>query len=183
MITFKLKNYKVKLNENPNPNELQEEEADTDWAYSTLFKGEISNINYNYEFNKDIEIPKERLTPENPIQFYDDVYFYEDDLGDFGYTQFRCRYRVMEDCAFVLLRSYIRIDKVVIRIIDTRFFIDFNNNEIIRDFVIKEDIFDNIKNKIQINGEFILNPNQSDLVYNLIPMIHHTKEIFKLKNN
>lgn len=56
---------------------------------------------------------------------YKDILLYEDDLDDFGYSQLRLKARVQRDSIFILLRSYIRVDKTVIRVIDNRFFIDF----------------------------------------------------------
>ena len=52
----------------------------------------------------DEKIPVERLTPANPIQFFQDVIFFEDELDDFGKVEFRLRFRAMDDCAFGLLR-------------------------------------------------------------------------------
>jgi hypothetical protein len=73
------------------------------------------------------EIPKDRLTPENPIEHYKDILLYEDDLGDFGYSQLRVRLRAQKDSIFILLRSYVRVDQTSVRILDNRFFIDFND--------------------------------------------------------
>ena len=52
---------------------------------------------------------------------------YEDDLGDFGYSQLRVRLRAQKDSIFILLRSYVRVDQAAVRILDNRFFIDFND--------------------------------------------------------
>ena len=45
----------------------------------------------------------------------------------------------MNDCFFGLIRSYLRVDDVVIRILDTRIFHDFKNNYILREFTHRED--------------------------------------------
>ena len=67
------------------------------------------------------------MTPSNPIQHYKDVLLYEDDLGDFGYCQLRVRMRAQKDCIFILVRSYARVDQTSVRILDNRYFIDFND--------------------------------------------------------
>lgn len=54
---------------------------------------------------------------------------YEDDLDDFGYSQLRVRLRAQKDSIFILLRSYVRVDNTAVRIVDNRFFIDFNDFE------------------------------------------------------
>ena len=66
------------------------------------------------------------LGPENPIIHYGEVVFYEDELGDKGHSKVNIRFRVMKDCFFALLRSYTRVDHVMVRILDTRIFHKFN---------------------------------------------------------
>ena len=79
------------------------------------------------------------LGKDNPILHYGEVVLYEDELGDKGFSRVNVRFRVMSDCFFVLLRSYTRVDHVLVRILDTRIFFRFNEDptapiEIIRDF-------------------------------------------------
>jgi type 2A phosphatase activator TIP41 len=62
------------------------------------------------------------LGPENIIVHYGEVALFEDELGDKGYSKCYVRFRVMSDCFFVLLRSYTRVDHVLVRILDTRIF-------------------------------------------------------------
>ena len=78
------------------------------------------------------------LSPENPVLHYEEVLLYEDELSDRGSAKSHVRFRVMKDCWFVLLRSYIRLDKVAVRILDTRVFHKFGTNHIVRDFMQKE---------------------------------------------
>lgn len=64
---------------------------------------------------------------------------FEDELGDKGYSKVNVRFRVMNDCFFVLHRSYTRVDHVLVRILDTRMYSKFPTApdepiEIIRDF-------------------------------------------------
>ena len=57
------------------------------------------------------------------------------------------RFRVMNDCFFVLLRSYTRVDHVLVRILDTRIFcrLDISDPtkpiEILRDFQHRESTY------------------------------------------
>lgn len=53
------------------------------------------------------------------------VHLWEDELGDNGDTTSEFRFRVMGDCFFGLLRHYLRLDDVMIRIYDTRIYHDF----------------------------------------------------------
>ena len=80
------------------------------------------------------------LGQDNPILHYGEVTFYEDELGDKGYTKVNARFRVMADCFYVLFRSYTRVDHVLVRILDTRVFCKLEEPqagkpiEIVRDF-------------------------------------------------
>lgn len=53
----------------------------------------------------------------------------------------------MGDCFFGLLRHYLRVDDVQVRIYDTRFYHEFNKNYILREFTAREDSYENIAKK------------------------------------
>ena len=79
-------------------------------------------FNITLDHTSDAPIPIEMLGPENPIINYGEVVLFEDELGDKGFSRVNVRFRVMKDCFFVLLRSYTRVDHVLVRILDTRIF-------------------------------------------------------------
>ena len=97
------------------------------------------------------------LGPDNPIVHYGEVVLYEDELGDKGYSKVNVRFRVMNDCWFILLRSYTRVDHVLVRILDTRIFARLSTAsssdtlpqsiEIIRDFTHRESSYTQLKHK------------------------------------
>lgn len=70
---------------------------------------------------------------------------FEDELGDKGFSSVNVRFRVMNDCFFLLLRSYTRVDHVTVRILDTRLYHEFGTNTIIRDFTHKEHTYKELK--------------------------------------
>ena len=131
-------------------------EVISDWTYSTPYKGgvyyladaksrvkketglelgsneEKSSIRMDKESEE--AIPFERLGRDNPILHFGEVYLFEDDLGDQGYSFSSVRFRVMADCLYVLLRYYLRLDQVLVRIMDTRIFHSFGSNTVIREF-------------------------------------------------
>ena len=74
----------------------------------------------------DVPIPLEMLGQDNPILYYGEVVLFEDELGDKGFSKVNVRFRVMNDCFFVLMRSYTRVDHVLVRILDTRIFCRFD---------------------------------------------------------
>lgn len=49
------------------------------------------------------------------------------------------RFRVMADCFFGLIRNYLRVDDVLIRILDTRIYYQFDWGYILRDHTHREE--------------------------------------------
>ena len=84
------------------------------------------------------ELPVHMLGTDNPILHFGQVVLYEDEFADRGASKAYVRFRVMKDCFFLLQRSYIRIDHVTVRILDTRVFHQFTTNYLIRDFSHRE---------------------------------------------
>lgn len=52
----------------------------------------LKNDEYKIE-NNTTEIPKSRLGVDNKILYFKNLFLYEDDLGDFGYSRLRLRLR------------------------------------------------------------------------------------------
>ena len=112
------------------------------------------------------------LGPDNPALVAGEVNLYEDELADRGCSRSYLRYRVMEDCWFILLRSYLRLDKVAVRILDTRLFHKFGEDEIIRDFMWKEDTWSNLQNEkgFNLGSDWLLSQYQSDSIYDQLEL-------------
>jgi hypothetical protein len=128
---------------------ITEQQLDQDWTYLNHYRGNIEpQPHTKFQIVANPGIPKERLSVENKILFYKDLFLYEDDLGDFGYSQLRLRLRVQADSIFILMRSYARVDNQQIRSIDNRIFIDLDDYSIHRDI----DFFDGKYDEIEKNG-------------------------------
>ena len=118
------------------------------------------------DYSTTTEINFGKLGQDNPIIHYGEVILFEDELGDKGFSSLNVRFRVMNDCFFLLLRSYTRVDHVTVRILDTRLFHEFGSDRIIRDFTHKESSYDELKKQhFDTSSKWSLQPNQSDLVY------------------
>ena len=141
----------------------------SDWTYSSPYKASLRFLSKNTEKIKnstsleipvradidptatikseitDEEIPYDRLGPENPIVHHGQIYLFECDLEDLGYTMGQCRFRVMNDSWYVLLRSYVRVDGVKVRIMDTRLYHDFSSNCILREFTHREANYEELR--------------------------------------
>ena len=99
------------------------------------------------------------------------IYLFECDLEDSGYTMGQCRFRVMADCWYVLLRSYVRVDGVRVRIMDTRLFHDFSTREILREFSHREANFDELRQAgFNLSSEWMLSQTQADEVAPVTPI-------------
>ena len=146
--------------------DYKEYEASSDWTFSTSYKGTTRYLS-NYakkiedetslalDNNKDgavdtlklvttpeAAIPFHMLSPENPIKHFGQVYLFETDLEDCGYSMSIVRFRVMGDCFYILLRFFLRIDGVAVRVIDTRIFHEFGTDFIHREFQLAESSYD-----------------------------------------
>lgn len=167
----------------PDDIEVEDMNVTSDWTFTTPYKGSLTgkknfvNMFMNHTLNDTINedftiiktdetIPAEKLGQDNLIMFYTEVLLWQDDLGDFGMGQLKIRFRAMKDCAFGLLRYYLRNDNAQIRICDTRIFIDYEKDYILRDFSVRENTYTELREKgFLFTPEFNLAQNQDDLVY------------------
>ncbi|CAM9494466.1 unnamed protein product, partial [Hapterophycus canaliculatus] len=69
----------------------------------------------------------------SPILMYDDVVLFEDFIHDHGVVRMSVRTRVMPRCWYVLLRYWLRVDGVVMKVFDTRCFHKFGEQSVFRE--------------------------------------------------
>jgi type 2A phosphatase activator TIP41 len=108
-----------------------------DWSYSTDYKGTLHPNSRPFEETTK-SIPVELLKRPDPIVFFDEVVLYEDELADNGITMLSCKIRVMPGRLLLLSRLFMRLDNVLIRLRDTRVYVDFETREVIREYLSKE---------------------------------------------
>lgn len=133
-----------------------------DWSYTTAYRGgETAALHGSRGAGAGAEtgagplrlgpapegkvIPLELLKRRDPILFFDEVVLFESELDDNGISIFSCKVRVMEQRMLLLARLYMRLDNVVVRVRDTRVYVDFEKDEVIREYTAKEDSFANVK--------------------------------------
>jgi len=114
-----------------------------DWSYTTDYKGTVTN-GKPFEVGPEL-IPIELLKRPDPILFFEEVVLFESELDDNGISILSCKLRVMPDRMLLLCRQFMRLDNVLIRIRDTRIYVDFNQGKVIRDYTEREDGFDKVK--------------------------------------
>ena len=115
-----------------------------DWSYSTDYKGTIRSSVALFEPTK-TPIPLELLKRPDPILFFDEVILYEDEMADNGITMYSCKIRVMPERLLLLCRFFMRLDNVLLRIRDTRLYIELVTGEMIREYVAKEEKYEVVR--------------------------------------
>lgn len=83
-------------------------------------------------------IPLELLRRRDPILFFDEVMLYESELDDNGTSVLSVKVRVMEKRMLLLSRLFMRLDDVVVRVRDTRLYVDFDTDLVVREYTAKE---------------------------------------------
>lgn len=115
-----------------------------DWSYSTDYKGTIRPSVALFEPTK-TPIPLELLKRPDPILFFDEIILYEDEMADNGITMYSCKIRVMPERLLLLCRFFMRLDNVLLRIRDTRIYIELVTREVIREYVAKEERYEIVR--------------------------------------
>ncbi|OAV95365.1 hypothetical protein PTTG_12297 [Puccinia triticina 1-1 BBBD Race 1] len=133
-----------------------------DWTYTTTYSG--TNHSSEIEFNSPPDpkdhggIPLAVLSRPDPILFFDEVTLFEDELHDNGMASLQIKVRVMPTCIFALSRFFLRVDGVVFRLFDVRFYVDIQTNQIIREIKAKEMKYDLLKSRLPPENPHDLTP-------------------------
>lgn len=128
-----------------------------DWSYSTTYRGsETPTLSHGPALAREgpegKQIPLELLKRRDPILFFDEVVLFESELDDNGVSVLSCKLRVMEQRMLLLCRLYMRLDGVVVRVRDTRVYVDFDKDEVIREYTAKEDKHENVTRALRMSG-------------------------------
>jgi len=152
-----------------------------DWSYTTDYKGTITK---GIEFEKRPEhtkpIPIELLKRPDPILFFEEVVLYESELDDNGISLLTCKFRVMPDRMLLLCRLFMRLDNVIVRIRDTRIYVDFNSGKVTRDYTAREQKYETVKEILKSTGksssDITIALRDANQIVNLIPEVAHSLE-------
>ncbi|KAJ9142896.1 TIP41-domain-containing protein [Coniochaeta hoffmannii] len=126
-----------------------------DWTYSTSYRGTEergSGGGKGLVESPDRQIPLELLKRRDPILFFDEVVLFESELDDNGISLVSVKLRVMEHRMLLLCRQFMRVDGVLVRVRDTRVYVDFVRDEVIREYTAKEDKFENVRRGLMMSG-------------------------------
>lgn len=115
-----------------------------DWSYSTTYAGTVDGAVAFAPTDK--QIPIELLKRRDPILFFDEVVLYESELDDNGISLYSAKLRVHDKRMLLLCRLFMRLDNVLVRLRDTRIYVDFETDEVLREYTAKESKFADVKN-------------------------------------
>ncbi|CAK8672464.1 unnamed protein product [Clavelina lepadiformis] len=136
-----------------------------DWTFTTDYKGTVNdpqNIVKVLETTERINV--QRLKMKEKILYFEEMTLFEDELADNGCAQLTVKIRVMPSCFFLLMRFYLRVDGVLSRIHDTRWYHEFGTNHLIREYTEKEKA---IKEMRHISPAVLTDANAMDQILDL----------------
>lgn len=134
-----------KSRENAHDFKELEEVKPFDWSYTPQdYRGTMSLSSPAWK-ETHAEIPVELLKRPDPILFFDDVILYEDELADNGIAMLSVKIRVMPARLLLLSRFFMRLDDVLLRVKDTRVYVDFDKAQVIREYLEKEQEYATVK--------------------------------------
>ncbi|XP_014209210.1 TIP41-like protein [Copidosoma floridanum] len=114
---------------------LKESIPPFDWTYTTEYMGTASGFKVE---NTDERIDFEKLKRKDKILFYVDLTLFEDELHDNGIASMKVKMRVMPGTFYILLRYFLRIDNVMLRVNETRIYHDLRKSYLLREFTSRE---------------------------------------------
>ncbi|KAF9874068.1 hypothetical protein CkaCkLH20_08440 [Colletotrichum karsti] len=158
-----------------------------DWSYSTEYRGTLKQdeAGKKLEDTQTREIPLELLKRRDPILFFDEVVLFESELDDNGISIVSVKVRVHEKRMLLLCRLFMRLDNVIVRIRDTRVYVDFETDEVIREYTAKEDSFDSVKRSLFMEGrlpdDITIALRDPNLLMNLLPTVERQVQTVSFK--
>lgn len=133
-----------------------------DWTYTTTYYGTNHSSEIPFSPPSDPRahggIPLAVLSRPDPILFFDEVTLFEDELHDNGMASLQVKVRVMPTCIFALSRFFLRVDGVIFRMFDVRFFVDLETSQITREIKAKEMKYDLLKSRLPPENPHDLTP-------------------------
>ncbi|XP_020564506.1 TIP41-like protein isoform X2 [Oryzias latipes] len=110
-----------------------------DWTYTTDYRGTLLGEELQMKVTETSErIDMEKLKARENIMFFDEVLLFEDELHDHGVSKISVKIRVMPTSFFLLMRFFLRVDGVLIRINDTRLYHEAGKDYLLREFSTRE---------------------------------------------
>ncbi|KAI8720813.1 hypothetical protein NCS52_00527300 [Fusarium sp. LHS14.1] len=153
-----------------------------DWSYSTTYTGTLAPGAQEFTPTEQA-IPIELLKRRDPMIFFDEVMLYESELDDNGISIFSVKVRVHEKRMLLLCRLFMRLDNVILRIRDTRIYVDFETDTVLREYSSQEESFANVKRKLFMSGrlpdDITIALRDPNVLAPLLPLVEQRTEAVK----
>ncbi|RYP83211.1 hypothetical protein DL769_001407 [Monosporascus sp. CRB-8-3] len=173
-----------------------------DWSYSTTYRGTVvggvdgvgggegrgggRRKEFAYSEGATRPIPLDLLRRRDPILFFDEVVLYESELDDNGVSALSVKVRVHERRMLLLARLFMRLDGVLVRVRDTRVYVDFEAEEVTREYTAREGGFEDTKRALLMTGlrpdEITVALRDANRLSELLPIVEQTLESVSLKS-
>lgn len=127
-----------------------------DWTFTNDYKGTFTGEKSMKVVPTTDALNLDKLRRREQIVFYDNVHLYEDELADNGCASCSVKIRVMPSGFFILLRFYLRVDNVLIRMNDTRIHHEVGKSYMLRDYCSRESQICDIK----LPASMLTDPNE-----------------------
>ena len=106
---------------------------------------------------------------------------YEDELADNGIAMMSCKIRVMPARLLLLCRFFMRLDNVIIRIRDTRVYVEFSTAKVMREYVAREEKYDTVRDRLASSRDdvpaIMRDPNG---LSEILPVVERSCEVVAL---
>ncbi|XP_028936889.1 TIP41-like protein isoform X2 [Ornithorhynchus anatinus] len=129
-----------------------------DWTYTTDYKGTLLGETVKLKVVPTTDhIDTEKLKAREQIRFFEEVLLFEDELHDHGVSSLSVKIRVMPSSFFLLLRFFLRVDGVLIRMNDTRLYHEADKSFMLREYTSRES---KIVNLTHVPPSLFTEPNE-----------------------
>ncbi|KAH9257290.1 hypothetical protein BASA81_004447 [Batrachochytrium salamandrivorans] len=139
---------------------------DYDWTFTSLDLMSVSKPVDKRSIRR-IDYDRLKQTTE-PILFFRDVCFFEDDLFDLGLSKFTVKVRVMPSLFFVLARVFVRVDSMFYRVVDTRVYHALGTTVVLVEKSIREGF---VRDLPSLTGLDFAQMNDANLIASLLPIV------------
>ncbi|KAF2864410.1 TIP41-domain-containing protein [Piedraia hortae CBS 480.64] len=155
-----------------------------DWSYSTDYKGTTisGQAKGSWMPSNQTEHPIriDLLSRPDPILFFDTVDLYEDELADNGIALFSIKVRVMPERLLLLSRFFLRLDGVVVRIRDTRVYIELGSKTVVREYTAKEEKYKALRDKLGGSTDNVTSIlRDGNRLAPLLPTVEQTTDVWE----
>ncbi|EPX70929.1 TIP41-like type 2a phosphatase regulator Tip41 [Schizosaccharomyces octosporus yFS286] len=143
-----------------------------DWTYYTEYQGTILDGNLCFKDVQD-QIPAAEILQAGSNLWYSELILFEDELADNGKAMFDVRVRVVKGHLILLARLVMRLDNVIVRVNETRIYIDLNGNRILKDFRKKESNYESVIKRIPLGSDKARLLDDNNWLSESLPLQYH----------